>query len=109
VTTPAIAEDGTLYAASHDHNVYAIDSKTGKKKGSFKTDSTVSSSPTTAKNGTVYIGSDDHNLYALKIENLSVAEEVEKKPTDSQKQELTIEKGNGVVSIGGIVLDVWKE
>lgn len=61
--TPALGSGGTVYAASQDGSVYAVNSK-----GSLLWKSTavgsITSSPTVA-NGLVYVGSSDHSIYAL--------------------------------------------
>jgi outer membrane protein assembly factor BamB len=56
--------NGVLYFGSNDHNVYALDASTGRKKWAFPTSDEVYSSPTVDK-GVLYIGSYDHNVYAL--------------------------------------------
>ena len=63
-TTPAIADDGTIYIGSNDDKLYAI-SPDGTEKWSFLTAGNISTSPSVGPDGTVYIGSDDDNLYAL--------------------------------------------
>ncbi len=63
-STPAIADDGTIYVGSDDDSFYAINSD-GTLKWSFATGGNVRNSPSIAADGTIYIGSDDDNLYAL--------------------------------------------
>ena len=63
VSSPALSE-GTLYFGSSDHNVYAIDQRSGTLRWKFATHGRVTSSPAVA-GGTVYIGSFDGNFYAL--------------------------------------------
>ncbi len=63
VSSPALS-DGTLFFGCSDHNVYAIDQRTGALRWKFATRGRVTSSPTVAA-GTVYIGSFDGNFYAL--------------------------------------------
>ncbi len=63
VSSPAIA-DGTLYIGSGDHNVYALDARTGAERWRFATGDVVHASPAVA-NGLVYVGSWDRNFYAL--------------------------------------------
>ena len=60
----AIGKNNTLYFSSLDGNMYAVDSKTGKKKWSFSGKFT-SSTPAIAEDGTLYNCSEDGNLYAL--------------------------------------------
>jgi outer membrane protein assembly factor BamB len=63
-SSPAIAQDGTIYFGSGDDNVYALNPD-GTLKWSFATGGFVSSSPAVGADGTVYVGSDDLNVYAL--------------------------------------------
>ena len=69
-TTPAIAPDGTIYFASKDGLLYAVN-PSGSKKWTFPIpinddDNAGYSSPTVASDGTVYIGSSsDGKLYAI--------------------------------------------
>lgn len=63
VSTPAVSA-GTVYFGSSDHNVYALDERSGALKWKFPTHGRVSSSPALA-GGTLYIGSFDGNFYAL--------------------------------------------
>ncbi|MBC8552169.1 MAG: PQQ-binding-like beta-propeller repeat protein [Candidatus Brocadiales bacterium] len=68
---PAV-QDGVVYfgsSESNDHNLYAVDIKTGQEKWKFRTGSYVKSSPA-IDDGVVYFGSsesNDHNLYAVDI------------------------------------------
>ena len=48
LSSPAIGSDGTVYVGSHDHNLYAINGKTGTKLWEFKTGVYVRSSPPSA-------------------------------------------------------------
>ncbi len=63
-STPAIAEDGTIYAGSSDHQLYAF-SRDGEQKWTFKTSGPVQSTVAFGNDGTLYAGSDDGRLYAL--------------------------------------------
>jgi len=63
-SSPAIAEDGTIYVGSDDDYLYAIDPH-GTLKWKFKTAYVVSSSPAIANDGTIYVGSEDDYLYAI--------------------------------------------
>ena len=65
VSSPAVV-NGTLFAGSADHNLYAIDIATGTQKWIFKTGSGVASSPAVS-NGTVYFVSYDGNFYAVDV------------------------------------------
>jgi hypothetical protein len=60
---PAVA-GGAMYFGSADHNVYAVDQRTGMQRWKFTTHGRVSSSPAVV-DGRVYLGSYDGNLYAL--------------------------------------------
>lgn len=55
----------TVYVGSIDHNVYAIDAKSGEMKWKFKTGSQIVPSSPAESNGIIYIGSHDHNFYAI--------------------------------------------
>ncbi|MFZ0886958.1 MAG: PQQ-binding-like beta-propeller repeat protein [Candidatus Binataceae bacterium] len=64
-SSPAIANDGTIYVGSDDNNLYAINPD-GTKKWKFPTHYySVQSSPAIGSDGTIYVGSDDGNLYAI--------------------------------------------
>ena len=65
-SSPAIAEDGTVYIGSDDGSLYAINLD-GTKKWEFKSKvlTALSSSPTIGSDGTIYVGSGDDNLYAI--------------------------------------------
>jgi len=63
-SSPAIAQDGTIYVGSCDHYLYAINPD-GSLKWKFKTGNWVSSSPAIARDGTIYVGSWDDYLYAI--------------------------------------------
>ena len=65
--SPTIGPDGTIYVASHDGNLYAID-PAGKVKWTFKTADRSWSTPAVAQDGTIYVGSDDDHLYAVKAD-----------------------------------------
>jgi eukaryotic-like serine/threonine-protein kinase len=56
--------NGVVYVASHDHDVYALNAKTGSKLWSYATGGFVDGSPVVA-NGVVYVGSADGNAYAF--------------------------------------------
>jgi len=67
VASPALAGD-TVYLASSDHNVYAIDVQTHDQRWVFTTDNWVWAAPL-VNEGTVYIASMDHRLYAVDAES----------------------------------------
>ena len=61
----AIAQSGeTIYAASHDHHLYAVDLN-GRQKWSFDTGGKSWTSPAISTEGQIYVGSDDDTLFAL--------------------------------------------
>ncbi|HJQ83654.1 MAG TPA: PQQ-binding-like beta-propeller repeat protein [Candidatus Binatia bacterium] len=63
-SSPAIADDGTIYVGSVDGYLHAVRSD-GTQKWRFPTGGAVWSSPAIANDGTVYVGSTDGNLYAV--------------------------------------------
>src|ERR1700722_2574757 len=63
LSTPAVS-GGAVFFGSSDHNVYAVDERSGALKWKFATHGRVTSSPALA-GGTLYIGSFDGNFYAL--------------------------------------------
>jgi eukaryotic-like serine/threonine-protein kinase len=62
-SSPAVL-NGIVYIGSEDHNLCAIDTKTGKSSWAFKTGGAVDSSPAVYQ-GVVYFGSFDGNYYAV--------------------------------------------
>ncbi len=63
-STPAIADDGTIYIGSTDYKLYAVNPG-GIVKWTFPTGNQISSSPAIAPDGTIYVGSTDNKLYAV--------------------------------------------
>ncbi len=63
-SSPAIADDGTVYIGNDDHRLYAI-TNWGQEKWSFDTGGGIWSSPAIGPDGTVYFGSYDGYFYAL--------------------------------------------
>ena len=61
-SSPAIGSDGTIYVASDDGNLYALNPD-GSLKWSFPTGDDIRSSPAIGSDGAIYVSSDD--LYAL--------------------------------------------
>lgn len=63
-STPTVSGD-TLFVASFDNNLYALDiNDISKKRWEFPTEGAIVATPL-VHNGTVYIGSFDKNLYAV--------------------------------------------
>ena len=63
-SSPAIANDGTIYVGSNDKHLYAF-TPNGRLKWRSKTGDWIYSSPAIAKDGTIYVGSTDKHLYAF--------------------------------------------
>jgi outer membrane protein assembly factor BamB len=61
--SPIVVED-TVYIASADNSVYAIDAGSGEERWAFPTEHRVEATPAYA-DGTVYVGSYDAHLYAI--------------------------------------------
>jgi outer membrane protein assembly factor BamB len=68
IESSPLLRNGTLYVGSWDHNVYAIDAKTGRKKWSFTADDQVNTSAAYWR-GRIYIASDGGTMYALSAKN----------------------------------------
>jgi outer membrane protein assembly factor BamB len=66
-SSPAVC-NGVAYIGSEDHNLYAIDTKTGKNLWTFITGGAIDSSPT-VYNNVVYFGSYDGYYYAVDAAN----------------------------------------
>src|ERR1035441_277799 len=64
VFSPPAVTNRVVYVGSADHNVYALNARTGALLWKYTTGYQVFSSPAVA-NGVVYVGSEDNNLYAL--------------------------------------------
>ncbi|MGZ3429198.1 MAG: outer membrane protein assembly factor BamB family protein [Polyangia bacterium] len=71
ISSPAIADDGTLVFGSHDKSVYAVDAA-GKIVWRHPTGDLVWSAPALGPGGVVYAGSDDDRLYAFDLKDGSV-------------------------------------
>ncbi len=64
VLSSPVLSNGTVYAGSNDHNIYALNDTTGAKLWSFTTGAAVQARVTVA-GGVVYAGSSDGKLYAI--------------------------------------------
>ncbi|WP_338737939.1 PQQ-binding-like beta-propeller repeat protein [Haloplanus salilacus] len=62
-SSPAVSDE-TVYVASKDTHVYALERETCAKRWQYQTRGRIASSPAVA-DGTVYVGSDDAHVYAL--------------------------------------------
>ena len=63
-SSPAIAADGSVYIASADGQLYALDPADGSVQWSHQIDEAINSALTIAADGSVYVGSQNH-LYAI--------------------------------------------
>lgn len=63
-SSPALAQDGTIYIGSDDDFLYAL-YPSGSLKWRFQTGGDVFSSPAIGDDGTIYVGSNDNYLYAI--------------------------------------------
>jgi outer membrane protein assembly factor BamB len=74
-STPVVA-DNVVYVASADHNLYALDSESGKEIWRFETKAAIMSTPLVA-DGRVYVGGCDRRFYSIEAateeERLSAA------------------------------------
>ncbi len=62
----AVSDDEmTIYSASMDGVVHALDSKTGKELWRLETAGAIQASPMLDSEGRLYVGSHDHHLYAV--------------------------------------------
>jgi len=80
-SSPAVHK-GIAYIGSGDHNLYALDAKTGRSLWKFTTGGAVHSSPTVYKN-VVYFGSYDGFYYAL---NATTGKSIWKFKTGGEKK-----------------------
>ncbi len=61
---PTVAQDGTVYVASHDGFLYAV-APDGKEKWSFDAGGKIWATPAIGDDGTIYFGSDADKLFAV--------------------------------------------
>ncbi len=64
-TSPAVGADGTIYVASVDGVLHAIDTASGSVKWELSLGAATVSSPAIGLNQTLYIGCRDGNVYAI--------------------------------------------
>ena len=64
-SSPAIGDNGIIYAGSLDGSLYAWDSVWGQQRWEFRSGDAVESSPALGADGTVFFGSNDHHVYAI--------------------------------------------
>lgn len=64
-SAPTLGANGLLYVGSWNHEVQALDQKTGALRWKFKTGDIINTSPVVGPDGTVYATSRDKNVYAL--------------------------------------------
>ncbi len=67
-SSPAVGDDGTVYAGSQDHQLYAVGAE-GKVKWRLDLGADVDSSPAIQDDGTIVVGSDKGEVLALAPEN----------------------------------------
>ena len=60
-----MGKDGTAYIGGDDGIMYALDSKTGKKKWARKASGKIISSPVMDKKGMIYVGNDEGKVFAF--------------------------------------------
>lgn len=63
-SSPAMADDGTIYVTSHSNSLHAINEQ-GNQLWSYPTEFLIESSPALGPDGTIYFGSMDNRLYAI--------------------------------------------
>ena len=63
-SSPAVADDGTVYNGSADGYLYALNAD-GSLKWRYQTDGGINASPSIGADGSIYIGSWDNYFYAL--------------------------------------------
>jgi len=63
-SSPAIAEDGTVYVTSYDHYLHAVNPD-GTQKWRFLAGHPISTSPAIAEDGTIYFGDSARRIFAV--------------------------------------------
>ena len=67
-SSPAIAEDGSIYIGSNDNKLHAFNAD-GTSKWNFTAGNWVDSTPAISSDGTIYVASWDNKIYALNSAN----------------------------------------
>jgi len=96
-----VLSGGIVYFGSGDHNVYALDARTGTLQWKFGTGDVVHATPAIA-DGVLYIGSWDRNLYALNAQNGSLIWKFQ--TGDDPKAHNQIGIPGSAAIVGGVVL-----
>lgn len=111
-----LAEDKNLYVFEESGSVNVFDSKTGEEKSYFTLGPSMYSAPAMDSTGFVFVGDMIQSFFhALSINDYKIASEKQKENADQEnipvKNEQTpgIEKRDGTVNIGGVVLEVREE
>ncbi len=68
ITSSPLVVDGVLYVGSYDHNLYALNAKSGSFLWKYPTEDGISSSPCVWEHLVIF-GSEDRMIYALTREN----------------------------------------
>jgi outer membrane protein assembly factor BamB len=63
-SSPAVAQDGTVYVGAYDGLLYALNAN-GTLKWTFDTGGAIDSSPAISRNGVIFVGSFSGKLFAL--------------------------------------------
>lgn len=64
-SSPIIGGDGTIYTASTDGSLYAVDGVTGTVKWSVHVGNAATASPALSSDGTIFVGTNSDELYAI--------------------------------------------
>lgn len=113
-SSPAIAQDGTIYIGTIDGNLHAVDPNTGTVIWSYSIGGNVYSSPAIGLDGTIYIGSWRETgsfgtgaVYAInpngslkwRYPDIGYIDDIESSPA--------IDPESGVIYVGGSVQHPW--